>query len=200
MDRQNFLILSWDEYFKASLKLSELIIEDMFRPDIIVTIARGGWVVGRILSDLLDISETASLVIRFYKDVGEKGEKPVLKQALNVDVLGLKVLLVDDVADTGQTLMLARQHVLEQGADIVKTATPYIKPWSKYIPDYWVYKTDKWIVFPYEIRETITTLVKKIIEEGFTSEKEIIDRLVILGFGRSIAEYLVPKILNTLRT
>jgi hypothetical protein len=86
--------------------------------------------------------------IKFYKGVDLRREKPEL--LADVGELPEKVLIVDDVADTGETLEFVLKHVRQKGAKEVRVATIAYKPHSRVKPDYHVFETDKWIVFPWE--------------------------------------------------
>lgn len=81
---------------------------------------------------------------------------------------GLRVLLVDDVADTGKTLAAATSYISMHGPEEVKTATLYLKPWSMLQPDYYGEVTDAWIIFPWERMEAVRELVK---EKGMSLEE-----------------------------
>ncbi len=193
MEKDKFLILSWDEFYWDIFDLGRK-IEESYKPDILIAIARGGWVVGRIISDLLEVSKVASIGVRFYKDVGVRDLKPEITQPLSVTVKDQKVLIVDDVADTGETIELVKKHVLEDNPQSVKIAVVYVKPWCKASIDYYVKKTDKWIVFPYEQMETISHLVKKMKLKGL-EKSEVYTAIVNLGFD----EHIVKKILGQLK-
>ncbi len=193
MEKDKFLILSWDEFYWDIFDLGRK-IEESYKPDILIAIARGGWVVGRIISDLLEVNKVASIGVRFYKDVGIRDLKPEITQPLSVTVKDQKVLIVDDVADTGETIELVRKHVLEDNPQSVKIAVVYVKPWCKAKIDYYVKKTNKWIVFPYEQMETISHLVKKMRLKGL-EESEVYTAIVNLGFD----EHIVKKILGQLK-
>jgi hypoxanthine phosphoribosyltransferase len=121
------------------------------KPDIIVGISRGGLVPARILSDILDVKDVAVLGIRFYKGMGKTEEKPVITQDISVDIKGKKLLVVDDVADSGRSLVFAREHLKD--AKEVRCATLHYKPVSEYKPDYFVSTTTAWIVYPWEVHE-----------------------------------------------
>ncbi len=122
-----------------------------FKPDIIVGISRGGLVPARIMSDILGIREVAILGIRFYKEIGKAEEKPVITQDISIDIREKRILIVDDVADSGKSLIFAKEYLKE--AKEVKTATLHYKPVSEYKPDYFVASTTAWIVYPWEIHE-----------------------------------------------
>ena len=177
-----FLILSWEDLFWDIVELGRLIKESGFKPDVLVAVARGGWVVGRVLSDLLEVEVALGLTIKFYTGIDERDRRPRIVQPLGVNLEDKNVLLVDDIVDTGETLWLARTHVLSKGASEVRTATPYVKPWARHKPDYYVKVVDKWVVFPYEYVETL----KAVASEGVSFDKfaeagldpEVLKRLV----------------------
>ncbi|RLE66472.1 MAG: hypothetical protein DRJ38_01555 [Thermoprotei archaeon] len=194
MEKDKFLVLSWNEFYWDIFDLGRK-IEESYKPDILIAIARGGWVVGRIISDLLKVDKVASVGVKFYKDIDVRELKPEIVQPLSVDVESQKVLIVDDVADTGETIELVRRHVSKENPHSIKIAVVYVKPWCKVKVDYYVRETDKWIVFPYEQMETISYLVKKMKLKGL-EESEVYTAIVNLGFD----ELIVKKILGQLKT
>ena len=144
--------------YNVLLSLARRILRSGFVPDVIVGVSRGGWVPARVLCDLLNAPVLASIGVAFYADVGEAGSRPTLTQPLSVAVSGKMVLLVDEVADTGESLKLAKEQVVKEGAREVRTVTMYTKPWSTIKPDYDEKKTSSWIVFPWEMKETIQSV------------------------------------------
>lgn len=144
----NLLRINWDSAIKICEELSGKID---FKPDIIVGISRGGLVPARIMSDILGIKEVAILGIRFYKGMGKTEESPVITQDISIEIKGKRILIVDDVADSGKSLIFAKEYL--KGAKEVKTATLHYKPVSTYKPDYFVSSTTAWIVYPWEVHE-----------------------------------------------
>ena len=143
----------------ALLNLAKTIVRSGFVPDVIVGVSRGGWVPARVLCDLLGVPVLANVGVEFYSGVGQRQDKPRLTQRLSTAVSGKKVLIVDEVADTGKSLKLAKEHIIKEGAEQVRTVTMYTKPWSTFEPDYHEKKTSCWIVFPWETKETIRSIV-----------------------------------------
>jgi hypoxanthine phosphoribosyltransferase len=188
-----FEVPTWDQIYEMLLNLAEKIRKDSFRPDIIVGISRGGWPPARVISDLLENIELANVRVEFYLGVAETKKKPVITQDLSTPVKAKNVLILDDVADTGQSLLLVKDHVTNQGAKRVKTATIYHKPWSVIIPDYYEKETGKWIVFPWERKETVRNLVRKCRKKGITVERAK-EKLVEGGMDRSLAEHFVNEV------
>jgi len=142
--------LTWDGFGEASRELARTILADGFVPEVVVAIARGGLLPAGAISYGLGVKNCGALNVEFYTGVGEVLDAPeVLPPALDVDYLaGRRVLLVDDVADSGRTLALAVRLLRERGADM-RSATLYVKPGSIETPDYWWRETPLWIDFPW---------------------------------------------------
>jgi hypoxanthine phosphoribosyltransferase len=126
-----------------------------FKPQIIVGVSRGGWIPARVLSDLLGNANLANVKAESYTGIGKAQSNPTLTQCLSANVSGKKVLVVDEIADSGKSLKLITGHVLEQGAGETKTATLYCKSCCTFKPDFFEKETGCWVVFPWEIRETL---------------------------------------------
>jgi len=123
---------------------------------------RGGWIPARIVLDILDVETLAALEIKFYKGIGEVKERPILTQPLIVNIRDKKVLIVDDVVDTGKSLSIAVETLKLYGPQQIKTAALVVKPWSIINPDFYALKTDAWVIFPWEIRETVKEILKSL--------------------------------------
>lgn len=192
MENMVFLPMSWNKIYELSISLAEKIRNSNFVPDLIIGIARGGWVVARLLSDLLDIDDVGSIRIQFYRSVGVTYHEPVVSQPVSVSVEKKRVLLCDDVADTGYSLKAAIEHIKNSGAEVIKTATLHQKSKTVVIPDYWVEKTDAWIIYPWERRETVTKLIQSIVTETPNlSDEELLIKLRRTGLDESILKLFV---------
>jgi hypoxanthine phosphoribosyltransferase len=190
-----FEIPTWNQIYDMLLNLAEKIRKDEFKPDIIVGVSRGGWPPARVLSDLLDNSNLANVRAEFYLGVAETKGEPTLTQPVSVVVAGKKVLVVDEVADTGKSLKIVKEHIIAEGAAEVKVATVYYKPWSIVVPDYYEKETSRWIVFPWETKETIRKLVKKCKEKGKPIEEETA-KLVKAGVSPKLVKKFLEEILE----
>jgi hypothetical protein len=163
---------SWSRIYDMLLDLAGRIRKDGFRPDIIVGISRGGWPPARVLSDLLSNPNVANVRAEFYLGIAETGSEPTLTQPVSVKTRGKKILIVDEVADTGKSLRMVREHIVQEGAKEARTVTVYYKPWSIVRPDYFAKETSDWIVFPWEIKETLRKIIAKCEELGKPVEEE----------------------------
>jgi hypoxanthine phosphoribosyltransferase len=157
----NFLVLTWNDLAALGLELAEKVQSSGYRPDVVIAVLRGGYIVAKILCDYLGIDSIATVEIKFYRGVGERAERPVVVTPLLHDVRDKRVMIVDDVADSGRTLQVAVDIARLHGAKDVKTATLYLKPWSITLPDYYVGETKSWIIFPWEVSEVLRELAKK---------------------------------------
>ncbi len=145
--------LTWEEIEALCWKLSESVKKSGYEPEVLIAIARGGWIPARMLSDMLNIRKVASIGLAFYISPGVTEVKPKLTPNLNISIKGMKVLLIDDVADSGESLILAKQKVLELHPGELKVATLHKKPRSKFTPDFFATETSDWLIYPWEKKE-----------------------------------------------
>ncbi|TYQ10410.1 UNVERIFIED_ORG: hypothetical protein L601_002400000090 [Gordonia westfalica J30] len=151
-------ILTWELNGVACRELAQQVVDDGFAPDIILGIARGGLIPAGAIAYALDCKLMISLNVEFYTGVGETLSEPVMLPSL-LESSGLtdqRVLVVDDVADTGKTLKLVNDFCEEQGRVAeVRNAVLYKKPYTITVPDYTWRTTDKWINFPWSVEGPI---------------------------------------------
>ena len=144
--------LSYEEFGVAVRELAQTIKDAQFEPDIVLSIARGGLLIGGALGYALGVKNTFTMSVEFYTGVNNRLPLPVVLPPVpnKVDLTGLKVLVADDVADTGATLKLVREFCGEYVSE-VRSAVLYEKPHSVEKPDYSWRQTDKWIEFPWSV-------------------------------------------------
>ena len=152
---------TWKQIYAMLVSQAEEIRCSGFKPDVIVAVTRGGWIPARVLSDILGIHALATIGVEFYLGVSETRSTPVLTQGVSVEVTEKKVLLVDDVTDTGGSLRLARKHLQQHGVGEVQVATVYRKPLSLIMPEFYEKETRGWVVFPWDAKETLRNILGK---------------------------------------
>lgn len=149
-------VLSYSQFGIAIRELGQKIVSDGYKPDIILSIARGGLLIGGALGYAIGVKNTFTMSVEFYVGVNERLPMPVVLPPVpnRIDLAGAKVLIADDVADTGATLELVKNfcsgHVSE-----ARSAVLYSKPHSVIKPDYAWKETDKWIDFPWSAQPPI---------------------------------------------
>ncbi len=160
-------VLTWELFGTASRELTTQIVESGWIPDLIVAIARGGLIPAGAISYAMEVKACGTMNVEFYTGVGETLEEPVLLPPLmDVSAMdGKRVLVVDDVADSGKTLKMVMDLIDEHGLSLdgetqvkvdARCAVIYKKPVSIIEPDYVWRRTDKWINFPWSTLPVIT--------------------------------------------
>jgi hypoxanthine phosphoribosyltransferase len=157
-------LVSWDQFYSLVRKLAFTIRAAGYRPDVIVAIGRGGYVPARVLCDYFDVMDLASIKLEHYHAT-ERQASVQVKYPLAADLTGRRVLVVDDVSDTGETFEAAIEHIYGHArpAD-VRTAVLHHKQVSRFEPYYFAEKVTRWrwIIYPWAVVEDVSALVNKL--------------------------------------
>jgi len=150
-------IMSWDELGVGARWLAEAVRDSGFAPDLVLGIARGGLLVAGALGYALGVKNTYTMNVEFYTGVDERLPAPMILPPVPelVDLAEAKLLIADDVADTGRTLALVRDFCAGK-VDEVRTAVLYEKPTSVVACDYVWRRTSAWITFPWSALPPVT--------------------------------------------
>jgi uncharacterized protein len=142
--------LGWEEFGAGARELAQQIIDDRFEPSVLLAIARGGLTVGGALSYALGLKNCCAINVEYYTGIDERLDVPViLPPALDLaDLNNAQLLVVDDVADTGETLTLVAETLRPVVAEL-RTVVLYEKSRSIVRCDYVWRRTDRWIDFPW---------------------------------------------------
>ncbi len=148
--------MSWDDLGLGSRELARAIHDDGYRPDMVLAIARGGLLVAGAIAYALGVKNTFTMNVEFYTGVDERLELPMLLPPVPdlVDFEETRVLIADDVADTGATLALVQEFCAGKVAE-VRCAVLYEKPRSTVRCEYVWRRTDRWITFPWSADEPV---------------------------------------------
>lgn len=191
-------LISWRRVYLLARKLAHMINGDNFQPDVIVAIARGGYVPARILCDFLDVSTLASIRIIHYLPGAKKKRVARLTDPLAIDIKGKNVLLVDDVNDTGDTLEVAVNHLEEFSPKNVRVTVLIQKKTSDFLPDYYAHTIIKWrwLIYPWAVIEDISGLLSKMDPRPDTVEKAAVAFLQEYGcrIPRQLLEDVFAKL------
>jgi len=150
-------VLGWLEFGDASRDLAHDVLASGFEPEVVVAIARGGLLLAGSISYALGVKSCGALNVEFYTGVGERLENPVVLPPMldEQSLVGKRVLLVDDVSDSGRTLDMVMQLLKASGAD-VRSIVLYTKPGTLHEPDYTWRRTPLWITFPWSALPPVT--------------------------------------------
>jgi hypoxanthine phosphoribosyltransferase len=138
----------------------------MSRPEMVVAIGRGGWSWAKEVADWINVLEIGTLQMVHYKGIGQRLKRPIVLQTLPVEIMGKNILALDDVVETGKTMAGAKEFLELMGAKRVTTATLYLKPMSKFKPDFFGKRTDAWIIFYGDIMESVKLLAAEWMGKG----------------------------------
>jgi hypoxanthine phosphoribosyltransferase len=149
-------IMTWDMLGEATRSLSQMVADAGYEPDMILGIARGGLLPAGAMGYALSVKNVYTMNVEFYTGVDERLDVPrILPPAPDfVDLSHGKILIVDDVADTGHTLKSV-QEFCEGKVGEVRTACIYEKPHSVVKCDYVWKRTDQWINFPWSDKDPV---------------------------------------------
>lgn len=170
----NFIPITWSQLHTDTIALAKKIQQEKIKLDEIVSISRGGMVVSRMLSDILGLP-ISHIAIESYEDL-KQGKEPILTQVSPRQFKGEVILLVDELSDSGKTFVKGIEYINSLPVGGVYSAAPYIKPHTKYLPDFYIKSLDGWLIFPYEIAET-----KQAFIHEFGSEAKALKKMKELG-------------------
>jgi len=166
--------VSWDKAYRLGRKIARKIRASGFVPDIVIGVARGGLVPARIVCDFLNQKDLTSVKAEHWgiaSTLGNARLKFPLPQ--EIDISGKRILVVDDVADTGDTYNLIVKHLMDRSPLEVRTAVLQYKTCSTFVPDYWGEEHDawKWIIYPWALYEDMTGFIKRVLVRPMTREE-----------------------------
>jgi hypoxanthine phosphoribosyltransferase len=144
--------LTWTQIEDLAIRLADRLPNNY---DVMLVITRGGMVPACIVSERLNLRNILVAAVMFYTDQERTLDKPIFLQFPADPLLNRRrVLIVDDVWDSGKTIMAVRERVLDAGGE-PETAVLHYKPehnaYRTTQPDYYVDETDAWIVYPWDV-------------------------------------------------
>jgi len=150
-------VMTWEQLGTGSRELAEAIYADDWVPDVILGISRGGLLVAGALAYALGVKNTATISVEFYTGIDERLELPMLLPPVPdlIDLGSARVLIADDVADTGATLELVREFCAGRVGE-ARVAVLYEKSRSTVACEYVWRRTDRWITFPWSALPPVT--------------------------------------------
>ncbi len=197
MARVPVKLVSWDEVVDWVRGLAAKIENSGWRPDLVVAVSRGGFVPARLLCDFMDISDLLAVQSQHWVEAARAAERAILKYPYRVDAQGKRVLVVDDIVDTGETLELARDFIASEWkpAEVRTAAMQWISTVAKFKPDYYYLEVRDWTWFqyPWTRLEDLVQLASRIIREDKRAKKpltlEDFDALFKEWYGVSIRDF-----------
>lgn len=140
--------VDFDEIYDMSKQLAFKVTESGYEPELLLAIARSGFVPGRLMSDFLGNSNLYALKVEHWLDTtAEHQEDAVIPIQSPLPVKGKRVIIIDDIVDTGRSAIQTLNYVSSLGAKEVKSAVMLYLTVSEYEPDYYSVKQSEWVWF-----------------------------------------------------
>lgn len=161
-------IVSWTDIENWCSSIRDKVVDE-FTPDVIIGLSRGGLVPARMLSDSLWIKDLLSIKTEHWGITATKSGQAILNDPGKLNLKGKKVLVVDDITDTGQSMKLAFDFVKSQEPVELKTATMLHITRSEFIPDFFGEEVSQekwtWFIFPWNVYEDLDNLLGKTLND-----------------------------------
>ncbi|MFX1474788.1 MAG: phosphoribosyltransferase [Promethearchaeota archaeon] len=186
-----FEVLHWDQCHELCFRIYQKVVESGYTPDVIIGLARGGWIPARILSDFFS-KDLSTLRVEFYHGIEERDGAPRLTQPLAAYKAWRQPLVVDDIVDTGKSLKLALEHLKSLGFEEIRSACLHVKPQAETVPDFYMKETDAWVVYPWEVAEFTISLATLLRREKIPDDR-IEERLLKFGLPETYIRYFYKR-------
>ena len=172
-------LISWERSATLAKHLAYAIRGSGYEPSIVIAIGRGGYVPARVVCDYLLHEMLTSIKIEHWGEAGEEKPETSIRFPLAIDVTGARLLVVDDVTDTGDTLTAAISYLRTCGAAEIRTAVLQHKGTSGFLPDYYAKMVTewRWIIYPWAVYEDLSGFVLRILKNGPATPEEIFQAL-----------------------
>ena len=139
--------ITWDQFEQLVIELSKKMTQDNYNPDLLIAVARGGWIPTRYLSDSLKVKKIASVGVTYKSDKRTDLDFYSFPEPIKE---GANLLLIEDRLETGKSLEFVQAKLSERGAN-VKTAAFYIRSDTIVTPDFYLGLDDDELIFPWEV-------------------------------------------------
>lgn len=155
--------VNWNHFYRLCGVLWQRIADSGYRPDLIIAITRGGYPAARVLSDFAGLMDLVGLKIEHYHGPS-KLRQAIVPYPLPLSITGRRVLLVDDVSDSGDTFDAAFAELAKRGEPLaMRTAVLHHKQVSRHTPDYHAQRIVKWrwVTYPWALVEDLTEILTR---------------------------------------
>lgn len=163
-DKMRCELISWSEVQRLCHRLAIMIRSSGYVPDVVVAISRGGYVPARLICDYLDIMALTSIRTEHYLSGCVKQAQVIIRDPLCADIKDLRVLLVDDVNDSGDTLGLVIKHLQTFHPHEIRTAVMHRKTTTYFSGDYYARQIVnwRWLIYPWAVKEDISGFLQRL--------------------------------------
>lgn len=190
----------WNYLNKACKKAVKSMKVSGFKPDIVIALSRGGFVPARCICDMLIVKDLVSMKVDHWGITANKDGKAKIRYPLDIDLTGKRVLIVDDITDSGESMIVSMDFVKALNPAEIKTLTAFHIKTSKFKPDYYGEEIDwKWVIFPWNYVEDMCNIVPKVLEKDRTKNVKKIKIDLKKNFNIDIYVEDIAEILEELK-
>ena len=160
-------LVSWDEVAQMCKVLASKIEADNYIPDTIIGLARSGFIPSRLLSDMLGVTDLVALKVEHWLDMtGKHKEEATIPYKIPFRIEGRKVLVVDDIVDTGKSMNISVEYLRQFKPAQLKTAVMQYITASEHVPDYYAVKVEDWtwFIYPWNLYEDLGNLSLRLLK------------------------------------
>lgn len=172
LTKMNCKIVSFQEVHEMVKNLAEKVKTSQYEPTTIVGLARGGWVPARLMCDFLGITDLVSLKVEHWLETGKTKDEATIKYPLVTSMKGKKLLVVDDIIDTGKSLITSIEHLKSLNPDEMKISVMQYLTKSTREPDYYAEEVTEWFwfIYPWNWIEDTSTLIVRLMSDEMEKE------------------------------
>lgn len=198
--KEKYIYLSAEKSHNLAFQLAcsvnkKITSGELEKPEVIIGIARGAIAWIRTLADWFSIDQLSVFRIVHYADVGKTLSKPRILESHLPRIDKKRVLLFDNVVETGKTMKLATDYLAMRGTKQVTTAVLFYKTTSEFIPNFYAVKANPWIIFHFDVLESVKCLGVRWLNEGLKLE-EIKKRFLKIGIPEKETSYAMKIIFD----
>jgi hypothetical protein len=190
--------MDWEKFYQLTRIVAKKIRESDYKPDVIIGLARGGWIFSRVLCDFLAVKDLFSLKVEHWGITASPDGEAKVRHPLSIDLSNKKILVADDITDTGESMKKAVEHIKSLNPAEIRTVTLKHIEGAKFIPNYfgeeikWI-----WVIFPWNYVEDLCNILPKalVLRNNEVDREETIAKLRE-SFDVSIDPEIFNEVLN----
>jgi len=189
-------VMDWNKFYSLSRMVAKKIKESGYKPDIVIGLARGGWILSRVLCDFLGVKDLLSIKVEHWGITASPDGEARVKYPLSVNLSGKKILVVDDITDTGESMKKSVEHAKSLGPAEIRTAALRHIEGSKFTPDYFGEEIKwRWVIFPWNFMEDLCNLMPKaLVLDGEKTDFEATKNKLKERFDLSVDQETLAEI------
>lgn len=189
-------IITLQDAYEACYQLADTIMRSPYSFEMVIAIARGGFPAGRFICDFLNIRSLSSLQITHYESGAVQKEKAEIICTIGTEVKGKRILLIDDVNDSGKTLQAAVNYIQSLQPALLKTAVLHEKQTTIFKADFSGVKVIewKWLMYQWAVTEDVLAFLKK--DNMLEENEETVQAHLVEKYGLKIDKEYLHNILK----